>query len=152
MKASRLFLLILVVVPLSATADTYKIDSAHSRIAFMVHQFVSSVRGEFHRFSGTIEVDREHPEHSSVMARISLASIDTKIQKRDRHLLSSEFFDAAKFPEIAFRSRSVKRTGQNSGDITGEIGNAAERRLASGAHPLDRYHRPNSSPRFQRKV
>lgn len=121
MKASRLFLLILLVVPLIAAADTYKIDSAHSRIAFTVHQFVSSVRGEFHRFSGTIEVDREHPENSSVMARISLASIDTKIQKRDHHLLSSEFFDAAKFPEIAFRSRSVKRTGPNSGDITGDF-------------------------------
>src|SRR5437773_1276829 len=121
MRAYRFLFAALLFVPLGAFAETYKIDTAHSRIAFSLHQFVSSVRGAFHRFSGTIEVDREHPEHSSVIARISVASIDTKIQKRDHHLLSSEFFDVAKFPEITFKSRSVKRTGENSGDIIGDF-------------------------------
>src|SRR3989440_12686758 len=121
MKVLRVLLALLLLAPFSAPAETYKIDSAHSQIAFTLHQFVSSVRGEFHRFSGTIEIDREHPEHSSVTARISVGSIDTKIQKRDHHLLSAEFFDAAKFPEISFKSRSVKRTGENSGDILGDF-------------------------------
>ena len=121
MKVLRFLLALLLLAPFSAPAETYKIDSAHSRIAFSLHQFVSSVRGEFHRFSGTIEVDRDHPERSSVTARISVGSIDTKIQKRDHHLLSAEFFDAAKFPEITFKSRSVKRIGENSGDIIGDF-------------------------------
>ena len=121
MKAFRLFLALLSLAPLAAHAETYKIDSAHSKIAFSVHQFVSNVRGEFHRFSGTIEVDRDHPEQSSVTARISVGSIDTKIQKRDHHLLSAEFFDAAKFPEITFKSRNVKRAGESSGDIVGDF-------------------------------
>ena len=121
MKILRLLLALLLLAPFSAPAETYKIDSAHSQIAFSLHQFVSSVRGEFHRFSGTIEVDRDHPERSSVTARISVGSIDTKIQKRDHHLLSAEFFDAAKFPEVTFKSRSVKRTGENSGDIAGDF-------------------------------
>ncbi len=121
MKVLRFLLALLLLAPFSAPAETYKIDSAHSRIAFSLHQFVSSVRGEFHRFSGTIEVDRDHPERSSVTARISVGSIDTKIQKRDHHLLSAEFFDAAKFPEITFKSRNVKRTGENSGDIIGDF-------------------------------
>ena len=121
MRAYRFLFVALLLVPLRAPAETYKIDAAHSQIAFNLHQFVSSVRGDFHRFSGTIEVDREHPERSSVTARISVASIDTKVQKRDHHLLTAEFFDVAKFPDIIFKSRSVKRTGENSGDITGDF-------------------------------
>jgi len=121
MRAYRFLFAALLFVPLGGFAETYKIDTGHSRIAFSLHQLVSTVRGDFHRFSGTIEVDREHPERSSVTARISVASIDTKIQKRDHHLLSPEFFDAAKFPEITFKSRSVKQTGENSGDILGDF-------------------------------
>src|SRR5437899_3542448 len=121
MRAYRFLFAALLFVPLGAFAETYKTDAAHSRIAFSLHQFGGTVRGDFHRFSGTIEVDRDHPERSSVIARISVASIDSKIQKRDHHLLSPEFFDAAKFPEITFKSRSVKRTCENSGDIIGDF-------------------------------
>src|SRR4029453_12740132 len=108
MKVRCLFLLLL--AGLSASAQTYKIDAGSSQIAFTIHQFVSTVRGDFHRFSGTIEVDRQHPEGSSVIARISVGSIDTKIKKRDQHLLGSEFFDAAKFPKITFTIRGVNNT------------------------------------------
>src|SRR3989440_7140926 len=119
MRAYRFLFVALLLAPPGAFAETYKIDAAHSRIAFSLHQFVSTVRGDFHRFSGTIEVDRDHPERSSVIARISIASIDTKIQKRDHHLLSPEFFDAAKFPEITFKSRGVKRPGEKGGKSIG---------------------------------
>jgi polyisoprenoid-binding protein YceI len=117
----RCLVLLLLLSALRASAETYKIDAGRSQIAFTIHQFVSTVHGDFHRFSGTIEVDREHPERSSVIARISVGSIDTKIKKRDQHLVSSEFFDAGKFPEIIFKSRSVKQTGENSGDILGDF-------------------------------
>jgi polyisoprenoid-binding protein YceI len=101
--------------------DVYTIDPARSNIAFKVGHFVGSTSGKFTRYSGRIEVDREHPEHSSVVVRIETASIDTGINKRDRHLESDEFFDAARFPEITFRSKSVRRTGPRSGDITGDL-------------------------------
>jgi len=111
----------LVVIASPVRGETYKFDPTHSKIAFQLRHLLGTARGEFHKFSGTIDFDREHPDRSTVTAIIQVASIDTKIAKRDQHLRSADFFDAAKFPEITFRSRAVKRTGANSGDITGDL-------------------------------
>src|SRR5438105_6392512 len=111
----------LVVIASPLRGETYKFDPTHSKIAFQVRHLLGTARGEFHKFTGTIDFDRERPERSTVTAIIPLASIDTKIAKRDQHLLSADFFDAAKFPGITFRSRAVKRTGADSGDITGDL-------------------------------
>jgi len=106
----------------SATAnEIFKFDASRSTIGFRVHQFLGTTTGKFSRFSGNIDLDRQHPERSSVSARIQVSSIDTGIKKRDDHLRSPEFFNVAKFPEITFRSRSVKKTGQQSGDILGDL-------------------------------
>ena len=50
-----------------------------------------------------------------------MRGIDTRIKKRDDHLRSAEFFNVEKFPQIIFKSRSVKRTGPQSGDIFGNL-------------------------------
>jgi polyisoprenoid-binding protein YceI len=122
MKAISFFLLAVAVSLTSARAgDSYGIDPNRSSISFGVHQFLGVTKGKFTRFSGTIEVDREHPELSSVKAQIQVSSIDTGIRKRDDHLCSAEFFDAGKYPQITFKSRSVKQTGQNEGDILGDL-------------------------------
>ena len=105
----------------AAMGQTYKIDPAHSKIAFSVPHLLGTARGEFHKFNGSIVVDREHPERSSVTATIQVASIDTQIPRRDTHLLSADFFDAARFPTITFRSRSVRRSGMDTGDIAGDL-------------------------------
>ena len=101
--------------------ETYKFDQSHSTIGFKVHQFLGTTNGRFTKFNGEIEIDREHPEKSSVSAKIDVRSIDTRIQKRDDHLRSAEFFNVAKFPEITFKSRSVKQTGPDAGDIAGDF-------------------------------
>ena len=101
--------------------DTYKFDQAHSTIGFSVHQFLGTTHGKFTKFDGKIDIDREHPENSSVAARIDVRSIDTGIVKRDNHLRSPEFFAVEKYPEITFKSRSVKQTGPQAGDILGDL-------------------------------
>ena len=101
--------------------ETYKFDRSGSTIGFTVHQYLGTTHGKFTRFDGSIDLDREHPEKSSVTARIDVRSIDTGIKKRDDHLRSPEFFNVAKFPEITFKSHSVKQTGQQSGDILGDL-------------------------------
>jgi polyisoprenoid-binding protein YceI len=107
--------------PAASANETYKFDSSGSAIGFAVHQFLGTTHGKFTRFSGKIDVDREHPENSAVTAQIDVRSIDTHIKKRDDHLRSAEFFNVEKFPQMTFRSRSVKRTGPQSGDVLGDL-------------------------------
>jgi len=121
MRLLRLLLCAAVLVSASAqAADTFKIDPAKSTIAFKVRHMLGSARGTFAKFSGTIVVDRDHPEQSSVNVSIDAASIDTGIAKRDDHL-RGELFDVAKYPQITFRSRKVKQTGASGGEITGDL-------------------------------
>ena len=101
--------------------DTYQIDSVHSSINFKVRHFFSYVNGSFKKFEGTIRVDPDHPEKSSVNATIDTASIDTRNDKRDEDLRSADFFDVTKYPTITFKSKSVKQTGAGSGDILGDL-------------------------------
>jgi polyisoprenoid-binding protein YceI len=112
------------VVSLSSTVlanETYRFDPSGSTIGFSVHQFLGTTHGKFMKFNGKIDVNREHPENSSVMAQIDVRSIDTRIKKRDDHLRSAEFFNVDKYPQITFKSRSVKQTGPQSGDILGDL-------------------------------
>jgi polyisoprenoid-binding protein YceI len=115
-----LFLIAGLGVRASAT-ETYEFEPSGSIIGFSVHQFLGTTRGKFTSFSGRIEVDRDHPENSSVTAQIDVRSIDTGIKKRDDHLRSAEFFNIKKFPRITFKSRSIKRTGSQNGDILGDL-------------------------------
>ncbi len=101
--------------------DTYRFDPARSSIGFSVHQFLGTTHGKFTKFEGKIDIDREHPENSSVTARIDVRSINTGIEKRDNHLRSAEFFAVEKYPEMTFKSRSVKQTGAQAGDIVGDL-------------------------------
>ncbi len=101
--------------------ETYRFDPSGSTIDFNVHQFLGTTHGKFAKFNGKIEVDREHPESSSVTAQIDVRSIDTRIKKRDDHLRSAEFFNVEKYPQITFKSHSVKQTGPQSGDILGDL-------------------------------
>jgi polyisoprenoid-binding protein YceI len=113
-----------IIVGLGAAAsaeESYKFEPSGSTVGFSVHQFLGTTHGKFTNFSGRIEVDREHPENSSVTAQIDVQSIDTRIKKRDDHLRSVEFFNVEKFPRITFKSRNVKRTGPQSGDILGDF-------------------------------
>ena len=101
--------------------ETYKFDQSRSTIGFSVRQFLGTTHGKFTKFEGKIDIDREHPQNSSVTARIDVRSIDTGIVKRDNHLRSPEFFNVEKYPEMTFRSHSVKQTGQQTGDILGDL-------------------------------
>lgn len=122
---SRLVVLSAFALGLFATAqaatETYTVDPVHSAIGFNIRHFVSKVPGKFNKFSGTIVIDRDNLEKSSAEASIEVASLDTENQKRDDHVRSSDFFDAAKYPTITFKSTSWKKTGENTFDVSGNL-------------------------------
>lgn len=114
-------LLLAVLAPNLRAGEIYEFDPSHSAIGFSVHQYLGTTVGKFTRFEGRIDLDRDHPEKSSVVARIDVRSINTGIAKRDDHLRSADFFNAAKYPEITFKSHSVRSTSEKSGDIVGDL-------------------------------
>jgi len=104
-----------------AAVETYKIDPVHSSVGFTIRHFFTNVPGAFTKFSGTIVVDRDHLENSTVEARIEVASVDTRNSMRDDDLRSDKFFSAAKLPAITFKSKSWKKTGEDAFDVTGDL-------------------------------
>ena len=105
----------------SAAVENYTIDPVHSSVAFSIRHFVSKVPGSFTKFAGTVTVDRDNLANSSVEATIDVGSVSTASDARDKHLKSPDFFDAAKFATIAFKSKAWKATGESTFDVTGDL-------------------------------
>lgn len=105
----------------SAAVETYKIDPVHSSVGFAIRHFFSQVPGAFTKFQGTLVVDREHLDQSSVEATIDAASIDTREPKRDEDLRSKNFFAVAEHPTITFKSKQWQKTGEDTFDVTGDL-------------------------------
>jgi polyisoprenoid-binding protein YceI len=94
-------------------ADTYKIDPAHTSVGFSVrHMGVSNVKGHFDEFAGAVVLDGGSIQTAN--ATIQVKSVNTGIEKRDNHLRSGDFFDAANHPEIVFKSKRVEKSGDQS--------------------------------------
>ena len=100
----------------------WKIDSSHSRVAFSVrHMMISNVHGQFKNVAGTVEFDEAQPTRSTVDVQIEAASIDTHDEKRDGHLASADFFDAAKYPYLTFKSGRVEVVDDSHGKLYGQL-------------------------------
>ncbi len=105
----------------SAAVETYTIDPVHSAVGFSIRHFVSRVPGRFTQFSGTITVDRDNLENSSVEASIDAGSLSTFNDHRDADVKSPNYLDAAKFAAMTFKSTSWKKTGDATFDVTGNL-------------------------------
>ncbi len=104
------------------TVAVWKNDKAHSQLAFTVtHLGVSDVSGTFNDFD--VEVKSSKPDFSDASFTLTAktASIDTRIEMRDNHLKSADFFDAAKYPEIIFKSISIKKVGKDKYKLAGDL-------------------------------
>jgi polyisoprenoid-binding protein YceI len=100
----------------------WTIDPMHSHVAFSIkHMMISTVHGQFHQFSGTLELDDADLSRSSASGAIEVASLDTGVANRDDHLRSAEFFDVGQFPEITYRSSLIEQTGDHTFRVSGDL-------------------------------
>jgi len=112
---------LVITIPLSAQAAVFEIDPAHTDFGFSVkHMVIAKVKGTFQKFGGSLVFDEDN-KLSSANAVITAESIYTKIEKRDNHLRSPDFFDVAKFPNITFKSTSIDHSVPGKLTITGNI-------------------------------
>jgi polyisoprenoid-binding protein YceI len=122
------FIRILLITALAATPlfaqdapEAWTVDKGHSSATFKVRHMMANVVGQFRDFTGNINLDRANPAGSSVEFTIQSASIDTGNSNRDEHLRSADFFDAAKFPAITFKSTAVAAKSANEFAVTGDL-------------------------------
>jgi polyisoprenoid-binding protein YceI len=109
-----------------AAKTTWKIDTTHSEIGFKVkHMMISTVSGSFEDFDATVESEDDSFQNADFSFSAKIDSISTKNADRDTHLKSDDFFNAEKFPELTFKSKSFdgnKLTGDLTiRDITKEV-------------------------------
>ena len=106
----------------AAQSGTYEFDTAHSAIGFKVlHMGLVNVPGYFTEFSGTVNYNADDVAKSSVEFVAKTASVDTRVEARNNHLRTDDFFDVEKYPEMTFKSNKVIKSGDKlmvTGDFT----------------------------------
>jgi polyisoprenoid-binding protein YceI len=98
---------------------TWKVDPVHSSVEFQVkHLGIATVKGQFTKFEGTLEVG---PEGAVAYGTVQVDSVDTREPQRDAHLRSADFFEVERYPEIGFRSTAIRPTGEDEFEIDSEL-------------------------------
>lgn len=91
----------------SAVKTIWKIDPTHSEVGFKVkHMMISTVKGHFDSFDVEAESENDDFSDAQINVSIDIDSINTKNTDRDNHLKSPDFFNAAEYPQMTFKSSS----------------------------------------------
>ena len=108
--------------PVLAAPVTYQLDPNHTMVLFSWSHFgYSHPTANIGLGEGTVVFDEQHPAQSSVEVSLPLAKLDTHVAALDRHLQEPDFFDAAKYPVITFKSSLVQPLGDHQFKVTGDL-------------------------------
>jgi polyisoprenoid-binding protein YceI len=119
---AALIAMLAIAIQPAVAQSAWSIDPAHSAAQFQVrHMMISNVRGEFGKMSGTVSFDGKNYATVRAEATVEVDSINTREPKRDTHLRSADFFDAAKFPSITFKSTRVETISGNKFNLVGDL-------------------------------
>lgn len=101
---------------------TWVIDQRHSYVGFTIkHMMFTTIRGQFREYSGTIDLNQNDLTSSSFSGEIEVASIDTRVPRRDDHLRSEAFFDVARYPTMHYQSTKIETLGGNRFRVYGDL-------------------------------
>lgn len=115
-------LIAVLVTAAPALAQTWQIDTAHSRAQFTVrHLMISNIRGDFGAVTGTVDYDGKDITKAKVNATIDVKSISTRVEKRDEHLKTDDFLDVANHPTMTFVSTAITPAAGGKYNMTGNL-------------------------------
>ena len=108
-------------VALAAPVD-YKIDPTHTATVFSWNHFgFSTPSANFTDIQGVIKVDNAKPANSSVEVTIPISSVNTNVPALDKEFQEEAWFNAAKYPNITFKSTKVETKDKKHFKITGNL-------------------------------
>lgn len=102
-------------------APQWKVDKAHTSVNFTATHFFSEVPGSFDEFSGDFYINPDNIKESTMNFTAKVKSVNTKNKKRDKHLMSPDFFNAQKYPTMDFKSTSFEKKGENTYVLYGKL-------------------------------
>ena len=121
-KTAMILSVFFVLTAFTININTWKNDKPHSQLAFTItHLGISDISGTFNDFDVTVNSSKPDFSDASFELTAMTASIDTRVEARDNHLKSADFFDTEKFPELTFKSTSLKKQGKNSYELSGDL-------------------------------
>jgi polyisoprenoid-binding protein YceI len=108
--------------PASAQSTAWSVDKSHSKLGFSVtHLVISEVDGHFGDYTVAVKSDKADFSDARVDVIVKTTSVDTDEPKRDEHLRSEDFFSSAKFPDMTFKGKQMRKTGDTSYKLDGEL-------------------------------
>jgi len=111
-----------VLTAFTTTINTWKSDKPHSQLGFTVtHLGIADVSGTFNDFDVTVNSSKPDFSDATFELNANIASIDTRVDARNNHLKSADFFDAEKYPVMSFKSTSIKKSGKDEYKLTGDL-------------------------------
>jgi len=106
----------------TVAVSTWQNDDAHSQLGFTVtHLGIADVSGTFNDFDVTVKSEKPDFSDATFELTAKTTSIDTRVEARNNHLKSADFFDAEKYPTMNFKSTSIKKSGKNKYKLTGNL-------------------------------
>lgn len=117
------FALLLIISSLTVLAQTtYTLDAAHSMLGFNITHFgVADVPGHFDKFDVIVTASKADFSDAVVEMNADVNTINTRIDSRDKHLRSADFFDVENFSTLSFKSNSIRKVAENKYELSGDL-------------------------------